>query len=580
MPDLTLRSLTISSLGHIRRAHHTVPTPTPPEQQTDWLIQSVNPADGSDEIVYATAKVGPITEGICSPEQATFTIPVEAADVDQLGLNVDREVQIYRNGHLVFWGKPTQRRANSRDNVWVYTAQGSLWYLAHRNFGEANRRNYLKNGSFDTDLSNWTTVGGDVTPSHDTLLRILGPGSLKLITTVSGENYKTQLVPITTGSQGLALFVTAWFYITEFDDVANNGRGIVFFPVNGGVGAGYTFSIDSNTPRNSWQRVTGVFNLAPFVSDVIDVRLYGIVGEINYDAVTVTVKESLSLINFNSPGGAGWEQEEIALYVCRYLGGRFPLGVPYTKSNVHIGTAKGTPSSGLTKERTYQFYDHAGGYQGGSGSGALDEWPQASDGFDYRVDVTPTTKTFRTYWPNLGVDRSALGPFVFRRTLNETTKQYEGETFGIVAYDMGESIDGSATDVTVMGGWGTGSGREEGGASIPAALGGPTLELVEAAPTNAPIDLLQTVAQRRATQLARVLRTPVLVLAEPRDPVTDEVTTALTGIVRPGDLISVRIDNFSVQVRDGDSGDVPAVARVTVVTMNPDDDTLTVAITL
>lgn len=584
MPTLSpVITTTARLLGSVTRNTPTTPTPTPPDEVTEWELRAVTQA-GTQTAVFPTFKPGPIIEGICVPEQATFYVPVDAADVDQLALDIDREVQIYRNGHLVFWGKPRTRRCSSDGNVWTYNAAGVLSYFNSRYFGEANRHNYLKNGHFDPGIANWTDLsGGDVVATHDTTTYLEDGGSMRLEISDSSsplDSY-TQGFSIATGSIGLALIFTGWFKISEFDAP---GAGVQFF-ANARTQYRFDFHIDETTPRESWQLVSGAVLLPPNITDSMFVRLGGPQGVINWDAVSVTIQESVSLVNANSPldgdgNHVGWEQEEIALFVFAYLSGQRPVGPgSYTKSRLNIGRAKQLPSSGIVKERTYQFADHQPGYQSASGQGALDEWPNVTNGFDYRVDTTPTSKVFRTYYPQLGEDRSALGPFSFVRKVDVDTGDIVGSYFGVVAYtDWGETIEGAASDITEMGGWGTGSGREEGGFSDPTAFGGPTFELVESAPTGAPIDLLDGLAAQRGAQLARVLKTPVLTIAEPRDPTTNEVTTPLIGVLRAGDFIAVRVDNFSVQLADLDDPTAPAVVRIAQITIDPDTDTLQVAI--
>lgn len=585
MPTLSpVITTTARLVGSVTRNAPTTPIPTPPDEVTEWELRAVTQA-GVQTAVFPTFKPGPIAEGICIPEQATFTVPVEADDIDQLALDIDREVQIYRNGHLVFWGKPRTRRCSSDGNVWTYNAAGVLSYFNSRYFGEANRHNYLKNGHFDPGLASWTNLDPDnVTFTHDTTLYLEDGGSAKLEITAdppSPLDSVTQLFPISTGVLGLAMFVTGWFYVSEFTTA---GQAVQFFAVHH-TSLRFGFTIDESTPRNSWQLVSGFVELPPNFSDTMALRLGGPTGITNWDAISVTIMESVSLVNANSPTDTdgnhiGWEQEEIALFVFAYLSGQRPVGPgSYTKSRLNIGRAKQLPSSGIIKERTYQFADHQPGYQSASGQGALDEWPNVTNGFDYRVDVTPTSKVLRTYYPQLGEDRTALGPFLFRRSVDVDTGDIVGEHFGVLAYtDWGETIEGAATDITEMGGWGTGSGREEGGFSDPTGLGGPTFELVESAPDGAPIDLLDGLAAQRGAQLARVLQTPVLTIEEPRDPTTNEVTTPLIGVLRAGDFIAVRVDNFSVQLADPDDDTAPAVVRIALITMDPDTDTLQVAI--
>lgn len=546
----------------------TVPAATPAALDTEWVVQSVhwNGTTWVVDQVFATAIVGSVRFGLNVPAQVDFDVPMET---DLTDLPLGREVQVYRNGHLLLFGPCVTRRCNTADRVWNYTAYDPLWYLTHRYFGEANRKNYLKNGSFDTDLTYWSTVGSLTSATADNAIRLLGAKSMRLAATTSGESYMRQSVTITAGAVGLAVFATAWVYVDSITAGATLNRGLVI----GGPDSSATYTIDDKHVLQQWTRVSEYVTIPPNTTQVIQVRLYSPHGVVHWDAVTLTVDESLSFTAGTSGDGGGWTQEEIAVYTLRYLSGRLPVGTPYTKSNLRIGDAIYNPS-GIIKERTYKFSDHQVGYAGGAGGGGLDEWPQAADGFDFRIISTPTSRTFKTYWPALGFDHTGV-PWVLKRSL--VAGEIAGVNYAVVKVEMGDTIEGTATDVTIMGGWGTGSGREEGGSSDPAGIDGTTYELVESAPNQAPIDSLTEIATARRTQLARVLSTPVLTVVEPRDAGTNEVAEVLIGVIMPGDLIALLVDDFSVQINGGDNN-TPLVVRVTQVTINPADETLTVAV--
>ncbi len=544
-----------------------VAVPTEPGETTRWHAVAVELGIG-DPIQFVPIVGNPRMEWqLDLPLRATFRVSFDV-DVSALPLpNADtaptHEVQLYRNGQLMLFGPVTARRGNTRDRVWEYTAYDPLWYFTKRYFGEGSRRNWVANGSFDTNLTGWTATAG-LTASSSSEQHILGTKSLKLVNTnPAGHNYEYTRFPMSAGPLGLALFLTAWVYVDEFTTEPFGGRGAYIERV--GASSGLFWSMadlnENDTPIRKWSRLSCYVAMPPNTTETIEVRLYAPEGTIFWDAVSVTIAESVSLVNGNSPGGDGWDQTYIAQFIARYLSGGLPVGTTYTKSNLRISAA-GDPS-GITKERTYQFFDHQNGLD------ALSEFTESSDGFDYRIECTPTTRVFTTYFPSIG----QLWDCVFRWE-NYPEEPALSSAWGITYVDNGETIEGSASDITEQGGWGTGSGREEAAFTDVNAFGGLTLELVEQAPDAAPIDLLQAIADSRGEQLAKPIATPVLTIIEPRDPETAEVILPLIGELLPGDIIPVVVIDGSLQI--GAAQD-PLLVRVASVTLQ-EDETLLVAI--
>lgn len=571
---LDLLDFEFAAAPAVELAVPTIPVPTLAGVETEWEFFASDKY-GAHNAVYPTAKMRRILWTLDAPATCEFDIPIDAVDLDQLPLPKPGieppEIQVYRNGHLIFWGPVIARRADSTERIWHYTAADPLWYLMKRNMGESERHNYLGNSSFDVTAAGWTDVGS-VSSSIDNVRYLIGGGSLNMTNpgSASGEDFKRKTFTISSGPLGLVLILTAWYYVDAFANPAYSRRA-AFLGRVGATGPGsYGYSIlDVNTPLGTFLRMSTHVSMPPNTTETIDARLYCPEGEVHVDGVTVTIMESLSFVNENSAGGLGWDQTLIAQMTSRYLSGALPVGNPYTKSNVRIATAGA--ASGIKKERTYQFYDAQPGYQGGVGSGALDEWPRANEGFDYRIDYdSPTVRTFRTYYPYVG--ESWAEPFAYVRVIVDDEVTDGGvPQLGIIGWEYPETIEGSATNIRELGGFGDGAGREEGTFSDPTALGGLTLELVESAPSGAPLDLLDNVAKQRGEQLARSITTPILRMAEPKDPITDEVTVPLIGVLMPGDFLSVTLLDGSVGIF--------TTPRVTQVQLNP-DETLSVAIAL
>lgn len=540
---------------------------TPADQTTRWAVRVV----GMDGTVYGeltTAVPTRVLWQLNLPDECDFEVSLDDPNLAQLPLagsvvTPHREVQVWRNGHLLFWGPPTTRRVDRSRRVMVYSCKNPLWYLGRRYNGKAQRHNFLTNGTFEAALSpDWVTVTGPgLTATQATDQPLDGTHSLKLVgaSSVNADRYEYQRFTITTAPDGLALFASAWVYVGTFLSAALFARGLM---IQSGLQVGVAV-LNANTPRGQWVRLETFINLAPNVTQTVEVRLYGIGGTIWWDTAAVSVEESMSFVN-------GADEGAICTVAILTAQGRGPLAVvagdPIGKSDLQIGTR--FPVTGVRKHPVYQFADHQKFYDGGKGFGILDEFLQASDGLDIAIEYTATTRTAVGYFPTRGVDRTGQFTFTYRQT---TDAPAASAGWGIVDYSYGESIENTANQVTELGGWSTisqdlGASREEAGYSDPAALGGLTLELVETAAQGVNVGQLQAVANQRGVRLEKSVVTPTIIVEEPRDQ-TGTVTQALIGLVLPGDIIAIDLYDGALAYQGH--------ARLASVELNPATERLT-----
>lgn len=563
----------------------TPPVPTPPGVATDYNVYACTQNGAHDaRTLLATAKVTRVTWVLNAPTIAEFTVDFDDPEIAQLPLSIvpfvadddhNHEVQIYRNGQLLFWGPVVARQGDNEGRVFSYIAKDPLWYLTARFFGEANRHNFLTNGDFEDDsvgssppYVGWNTSGGSGSIEITDENFLTGQQAVHLQGS-SFDLFLGQILPVTAGPIGLAVIVTAWVFVNVTSTTFINSSHIALKrvqPLTATVLQESDITLGRTIAARQWVRVSTALLLPPSSTSLVEVDLVAAGDDIYVDSVTLTIEESLSLIPANSGDGLPWDQVDIAKMIARYAGGAYPIGSPYTKSNIRLGTA-GDPS-GVRKVRTYQFFDHQAVYQGGVGAGGLDEFVQASDGFDMRVAISPTNRTLHFYYPAVGQTWDAD---LFRYVRQVIDGEISGESVRLLKYSWPETIEGAANNVTVIGGWGNGAGREEGGANLD-TFGELTLEHIEAAPTGATIDLLGGIAEARAEQLGQAQVTPVLTLAEQRDPITGEVDVVLIGALLPGDLLPVVINDGPVQVDQ--------TVRATQVVLTTDTETLAVSVQL
>lgn len=565
--SLTLSAIDAAvAIDTAQRNTPTTPVATPADVETVWQVVVVDlfgVAYGDLENAVVTS----MTWNIVTPDEATVDVPIDASGLALLNYTTQREVQIYRNGNLLIWGKVTGRRADSASRVMTLTVKDPRWYFTRRYVGKPNRDNRLINGGFEAGTAPWVAVGTTFTAATDIVL--VGTKAAKLVTATAGDNYIHQRRVATSGSIGLNLFLTAWFYLESFVNPAQSNAGIVM-QREGATGsfARQVARIDEKSPIGSWTRLSVLVRMPPNVTEVIDSRLYGPEGTIRWDAATVVAEQSLGF-------PPNTDQATLMTTVIQYAQGKGIYGI-YSAEKSDLNVLPDFAVTGVQRERNYQLADHQPIFNG-SGSGVLDEFLRADDGLDWGMVYTPTSKILRGYYPTRGTDRTDI-TFTFRRFPD--TPELDS-SWGIVGWSYADSIERTADQVCELGGWGGTGGdqfatREEGGFDDPSPLGGLTLELVEPAPQGSPIGTLDHIAQARGAQLENPISTPQLTIAEPRDPTTGEVTYPLIGVLMPGDTIPVDLvdgevtmqDNWRlaqvVLTRDPNSG-----GEVLVVTPNP-----------
>lgn len=480
----------------------------------DYTVKVVE-QDGTVVVAdLARVNCGAIVRTLNEARTFSFSFPKGSADAPDVTL-LDKEIQVFRSGDTNprFWGPMVSADTDAGSAEVTVQCVDPYWYLMRRQISDA-RANLVLNGSMESGSppSNWTNSGAS-TDSSSTTHVVLGTKALKLTQAAAGvDTHNYQQVSVTGTAIGTYLTVAAWVYIddTAWIGPAFESRGLF---VQGST-AGPTLrdfrfvEIDDATPRNRWVRLeTGIW-IPPNETQTIEVRLYAPGGECWWDAVSMTAMESLS--RYASDAGS-------------ILGDviDFAAGSSHGWSDINLATSDATTS--LIIDRHVQYADHE------EVSSIVQEFEDL--GIDWSIEVTPTVRTFTSYWPQKGTDRSATVTFSMRSPSNPTGN----------LSDYRLTVDGAATTtrVTVLG-EGDGPDREEGYAADASALGGLVLgEVINARP-NAPIDALTTIASERlasSKNLVRILEVTGL----PGDATT--VTTCVEG-----DTVAVSLSDGWVSI--------------------------------
>lgn len=455
-----------------------------------------------------------------------------------------REIQIYHDGAIVWWGTIVRPQAGLDETTWQCAEL--LWYFAHRFMGRADRTNQLTNGDFEAGETGWSFSG--VTHSIVTSPVVEGTNSLKL-TGVGAEHntYAYQVWTHPVGGFPGGDFVTGsvWVNISaaDYDGPAREERGLVLVhrDSTGKLLNSSTFSsagtgdIDDSTPQGSWVPLeVGI----PLVEegDTLELRLYPPEGVAYFDLATLTFMESLS---FGYPP-PGVDVTDIIAGIVAYAQDRSPYDFGHGKSDLNITSEfidDGADPTLVYRQVAYQFAEHRSIFD------AIMEFVR--DGVcDISIEVTSTTRTF-TVWPGR------------RGTLYGTTLELD---VNLQTFTWSADLENAASSVVLLGP-GDGPDRPEGGATDPTFVGGAfTAEIVEQATDDVTVGQLDA---RAAERLAVAARPEIL-----------EVTTlpgaGVIGDLAVGDTVHVTISWGWVDIDD--------VYRVARIRANLVDDQATITL--
>lgn len=518
----------------------TSPVSTPADAFTRWDIRAVTQDNTGIYAFYPGAQVNNITWNYNTPDTAEVAISIDDINLTQLDPDHSdcREIQIWRNGHLLFVGKPWTRRVDNTGRLMVFSCKDPTAYLQRRYIGRANRVNLLHNPGFEAGVGPWQQFdpGSTMTIGASGAHKLVGSDSLAVVCTdVSQGPFVFQQIVVTAGAKDLRLFLTGWYYVTALTASSPFDAGLLLFRNVTGTGAGkYSYAkIKKDTQVNQWVRLETFVRVPAGRTERIQARLFPVDGTIYWDAITLVADEYLSW-------GDGTDQGRVVSDIVNYLQGKGPFAdLSPEKSDCHIRPVMPTTGVGVQAGRVYHLADHQKGFDGSSGSrAALDHYLNASDGIDWRFE--PAGRVLRGYSPAIGEDRTEV-TWTWRKFPLHPERD---SSYGIVGWTFADSEETAANQIVELGGWGGSKypgdpTREEGGYSNPSSLGGLSVEMVETAPQGMPISQLDARAAARGARLSRPIATLQLTLAEPRDPTTGDVSYPLIGVLYPGDTIAV-----------------------------------------
>lgn len=434
---------------------------------------------------------------------ASFSIPTLDARTTAI-VALARELQIWRHGRILWWGPIVRPEADAkRVHVQCRTLE---WYFDKLYFGKADRTNLLVNPSFETgDLTGWTIT--NTTPVVTQSRFTEGAWSARLEQSSAQQTaYIQQIINnYAATAVGTNLVLAGYYFI---DAAAWIGEAINFYgaTIRRFNSAGTVmrqadvWEIDgakASGAKGKWIRFEVSVNMPPDAIEDIEIRLWSPGGLIFWDALSLTIPESVS--SATSPTDATDDVANLFAEIITHA-----QDPAFGKPALNIGID--APLSGRRIDRTYDLDQHAniGDSLRQFANEGLGEW---------WVDFTATERTARFRSPIRGTRKPE-----FRVYLDGTAK--EGTTHTNITDDFRFSFDGeqAASSVVVLGP-GQGSSREEGAATAP-LFGGNVYEAIVSAPPEANINTLDNLAAEHLATMStpEIIRITYLPRSHPGAP--------------------------------------------------------------
>jgi hypothetical protein len=485
--------------------------------------------------------------------EATMTIPVtdaQAWEHFRPSYQTREEVQIWRNGTLIWWG--IYVAATADEQTLTITCYGLLWYFSRRFFGPVHSNTMpalLTNGTMDATpvTTGWTTVNVVATASASR--RRTGSQAMKLVT-ASAANvecfaYQSVNVPTPARTRPLTMTLSAWQYMETLTIPHPANLAMVIGPP--GTTALIGTRVEPDDPLGRWVYREATYIVPAGTAGTLSAVLYApSTGTVYWDDARVTYEQMTGAFE-----GEDWSDaylRRIVDYGAGLSGGGTegtPVvwGAPVLKSTLGMTwTGSGLAAGALRSDLWWNHADEAVIWQAMAElvtRNVLDfeiTWP--SDG---------RSRTFTTYPPRKGTTKAGLAA--------------EGGR-NIIAWRY--DVDGRrlSNDVRVVA-RSPGKVREVGQAGGPTVVTGPQLEHVINPAfeiSGQPLIDQATVEVARLSEPVRVPQITVAAAIYMGD--TSEAGAPLT----VGDSIPVRIDSGWVQEA--------ATRRVIKMTLHPENETL------
>lgn len=347
-----------------------------------------------------------IIETLNAPLEFAITFPKWAftrADVDILGTpDTPMEIQVLLGNEVIAWG-PAIGQQGGGGTVTLQCA-GVDWYFTKRALDE-NEENLIRYGGFEHgDFEGWRTSGpygdqtigdADITATVETDLVFQGSYAARIETSSTPDNdlaIVSNPAYFTAGDYPVRVALNFTVFLETFIHAAHFYRGVVLVGgppgANGGVQGGINakgravWRLDVSTPRRVELHQSLVLRIPPRKTWAFQVLVYGPHGSVVYDNFFLKPHRVLDTNNegFGKP-------IDVARIVRTLL--MHTTTTRHAKSPLHI--VADVPLTGVKLTRRYSFQDHLYLDQ------MLAEFTSRDDCFEYQMQYTPTTRTFKAF---------------------------------------------------------------------------------------------------------------------------------------------------------------------------------------
>lgn len=510
----------------------------------------------------ANATLNSVTWELNGWGEATYTIPVLDPQAADAALILEREVQIWRDGELIWWGIPVAYRTDIAGAT--FTAFGLFYYFARRYFGPVYSNviePLLINGTFEAVPVNtgWTSSATPPTVAASGLRRYAGSQSIKLTGGGSADAlyYVYQFAPLFSPvrSRPLKATLSAWCYPENITIYGYEDRGIEIQDSTPSPPNQQWALLNAKVPMNRWSRLETSLEVPAGAVGNPTIALFApAAGSVSYDQVRLTYTQQTGALE-----GEDWVNDylrRVFNYGAGNTGGGStgPGGTPGPQ-NAWWGAY--TPKSFLAMH----FYEPSLA----AGSLTADMSWNHEDGGNFYEAMSEVFKRDKAdieiTWNPAGTDRG-LTSFIPRKGSTKPALALElGRNITKFSYD----VDGrqTANDIRVVG-RNSGDTKEvgEAGGYIPPTLSGRQFELIKSPPQEVDGQGLIDLARAELRRLGEpVIVTTVTVKAAG---LLDR--TEVGGPLVVGDVVPVRMNHGLIQ-EDG-------LRRVVKMTLDPATDEL------
>jgi microcystin-dependent protein len=546
--------------GFISRGLLGTPTPPPPpDEPTDGVEYVVAVVDmwgcayGQIEGVQVTQVQWQLND----KGAAAFTFPIQQVDQSVWGIALDenglsnrailpyscipggREVQVWRNQELIWWGVPVN--ATPSATLVTIACEGLLWWVDGVLFGP-NLSESLIDGDFEVSgqlggLSAYWPASEACTAS----LVDANAGDVGIVTgrwaaflesdATDADAYIQSNYVMGAVFDDLAITVTGWAYINAWEGEALDGRGIMVVLYQDGVAINtWATQLTADMPVGQETQITLTTDpiqverghVIPGPVFTVGVRLYCPHGSVTWDDCHVTVAQ----VPFDGTA------TELGAQLLAYA-----QDPTQAKSTFAMPTAVVGIPSAIQLQR-----DYLGQSANSSVLGAFAEFV-AEGYFDYEVVWDPTGhfRTFTMYAPSKGQVNYNYPVTLDLGTVTDLSGNVDGSQVGTTQRALGQGSSGAGNEYAFrsFGGF-LGSGR---GAGFP---GGRQPRIV----TDAVVTLVA--GAQYSTLVSATAAFDV-------DDVGQPVSCLTAGVLPPGAYIVGVSSEFEAVITSGDQGLITSI---------------------